>query len=159
MDIETQLAEVLHYESKTGLLFWTDKAHKSVKNKQAGTPNHLGYIIIFFKNKPYKAHRIAWLLTHGSWPSQMIDHIDGNTSNNALSNLRDVDNKTNQCNRHLARIDSKSGLMGASPFRNKWRAQITRNGIIKYIGLYDTAIEAHEAYKKQKNGFAEEKNL
>lgn len=152
MDIELQLAEVLRYEPLTGLLFWTDKAHKSVKNKQAGTPDHLGYIIVLFKSKPYKAHRLAWLLTYGSWPSQMIDHIDGNTSNNALVNLRDVDNKTNQCNRHKARIDSKSGLMGASPYRNKWKAQIKRNGIIKYLWLYNTAQEAHEVYKKEKNG-------
>ena len=151
MDIESKLAEVLRYEPETGLLFWTDKAHKSVKNKQAGTQNHLGYIIVLFKSKPYKAHRLAWLLTHGSWPSQMIDHIDGNTSNNVLSNLRDVDNKANQCNRHKARIDSKSGFMGASPYRNKWRAQIKRNGVIKYLGLYKTAFEAHEAYQKEKN--------
>ena len=151
MDIESQLAEVLRYEPSTGLLFWTDKAHKSVKNKQAGTANHLGYIIVLFKGKPYKAHRLAWLLTYGRWPSKMIDHIDGNTSNNAISNLRDVDNSTNQCNRHKARIDSKSKLMGASSFRNKWRAQIKRNGVIKYLGLYDTAFEAHEAYKLEKN--------
>ena len=151
MDIESQLLEVLRYESETGLLFWTEKAHKSVKNKQAGTPDRLGYIIVLFNGKGYKAHRLAWLLTYGKWPSQMIDHIDGNTSNNKLSNLRDVDNKTNQCNRHKARTDSKSGLMGASPYRNKWKAQIKRNGVIKYLGLYNTAIEAHEAYKKEKN--------
>ena len=152
MDIKSQRLEVLRYEPKTGVLFWTNKAHKSVKNKQAGTPDHRGYIIVLFKSKPYKAHRLAWLLTHLAWPSQMIDHIDGNTSNNALSNLRDVDNKTNQCNRHKARVDSKSGLMGASPFRNKWRAQIKRNGVIKYLGLYYTALEAHTAYKQEKNG-------
>lgn len=151
MDTELQLFEVLRYEPETGLLFWTDKAHKSVKNKQAGTPNHLGYIIVLFKGKPYKAHRLAWLLMNGEWPIQMIDHIDGNTSNNAWSNLRDVSNKVNQCNRHKARTDSKSGLMGASPYRNKWRAQIKRNGVIKYLGLFNTAQEAHEAYKKEKN--------
>jgi hypothetical protein len=151
MDIELQLSKVLRYEPNTGLLFWTGEAHQSLRNKQAGTPNHLGYIIVLFKGKPYKAHRLAWFLTHGVWPSQMIDHIDGNTSNNALSNLRDVDNKTNQCNRHKARLDSKSGLMGASPFRNKWKAQIKRNGVIKYLGLYDTALEAHEAYQQEKN--------
>lgn len=151
MDIKDELKKMLRYEPETGLLYWTDVAHKSVKNKQAGTPNNLGYIIVMFRGQFFKAHRLAWLLTHGDWPSQMIDHIDGNASNNALSNLRDVDNKTNQCNRHKARVDSKSGLMGASPFRNKWKAQIKRNGVIKYLGIYNTAIEAHEAYKKEKN--------
>jgi hypothetical protein len=151
MDIESQLTQVLRYEPETGFLFWTDKAYKSVKNKKAGSPNQLGYIIVIFKGKPYKAHRLAWLLTYGVWPSQMIDHIDGNKSNNTLLNLRDVDNKTNQCNRHKARVDSKSGLMGASPFRNKWKAQIKRNGVIKYLGIYDTALEAHQAYKLEKS--------
>jgi hypothetical protein len=151
MSIESELEVVLRYEPETGLLFWTDKAHKSVKNKQAGTPNHLGYIIVLFKNKRYYAHRLAWLLTYGGWPSQMIDHIDGDTSNNAISNLRDVNNKTNQCNRHKARIDSKSGLMGASPYRNKWKAQIKRDGVVKYLGIYKTALEAHEVYKQEKN--------
>jgi hypothetical protein len=33
MDIESKLSEVLRYEPETGLLFWTDKAHKSVTNE------------------------------------------------------------------------------------------------------------------------------
>jgi len=151
MTIERHLRQVLRYEPDTGILFWTDKAHKSVKNKQAGTPDHRGYVIVRFMGKAYKAHRLAWLLIHGEWPSQMIDHIDGNASNNIWSNLRDVSNQINQCNRHKARADSKSGLVGASPFRNKWKAQIKRGGVIKYLGLFDTAQEAHEAYKKEKN--------
>ena len=150
MDIESELKQMLRYEADTGLLFWTDFAHKSVRNKQAGTFNS-GYIVVMYKGKFYKAHRLAWLLTYGCWPNEMIDHIDGNPSNNKLSNLRDVNNHVNQCNRHKARVDSKSKLMGASPYRNKWRAQIKRNGIVKYLGVFNTAQEAHEAYKKEKN--------
>ena len=153
MDIENQLLEVLRYEPDTGFIFWTQNASKAVRNKLAGTPNKLGYIIVVFKGKPYKAHRLAWLLMYGKWPSQMIDHIDGNTSNNVWSNLRDVSNQVNQRNRHKARIDSKSGLIGASPFRNKWKAQIKINGVVKYLGLFNTAQEAHEIYKKEKNGW------
>ena len=150
MDIESELKKMLRYEPDTGLLFWTGAAHKSVRGKRAGTFNR-GYVVVMYKSKFYKAHRLAWLLTHGSWPKEMIDHIDGNPSNNKLNNLRDVNNHANQCNRHKARMDSKSGLMGASPYRNKWRSQIKRNGIIKYLGIFNTAQEAHEAYKKGKN--------
>lgn len=150
MNIENQLKQMLRYEPDTGLLFWTDVAHKSVRGKQAGTFNR-GYVVVMYKSKFYKAHRLAWLLTYGSWPKEMIDHIDGDPSNNKLNNLRDVNNHVNQCNRHKARADSKSGLMGASPYRNKWRSQIKRNGIIKYLGIFNTAQEAHEAYKKEKN--------
>lgn len=151
MDIENELKNVLRYDPETGELFWTSIAHKSVKNKKAGTPDRLGYIIVLYKGRPYKAHRIAWLLTHGCWPIGMIDHIDGNPSNNRLDNLRDVDNATNQINRHKARKDSVSGLMGASPYKDKWRAQIKRNGVIKYLGVYNSAVEAHAAYLKEKN--------
>lgn len=150
MNIENELKQMLRYEPDTGLLFWTDAAHKSVRGKRAGTFNR-GYILVMYKSKFYKAHRLAWLLTHGSWPKEMIDHIDGDPSNNKLNNLRDVCNHVNQCNRHKARMDSKSGLIGASPYRNKWRSQIKRNGIIKYLGVFNTAQEAHEAYKKEKN--------
>lgn len=151
MDIKDELQQMLRYEPDTGLLFWTDAAYKSVRGKQAGTFNR-GYVVVMYKNKFYKAHRLAWLLTHGSWPKEMIDHIDGDPSNNKLNNLRDVNNHVNQCNRHKARVDSKSGLMGASPYRNKWRSQIKRDGVIKYLGIFNTAQEAHEAYKKEKNG-------
>ena len=150
MNIENELKQMLRYEPDTGLLFWTDAANKSVRGKLAGTFNR-GYVLVMYKSKFYKAHRIAWLLTHGSWPKEMIDHIDGNPSNNKLNNLRDVNNHINQCNRYKARVDSKSGLMGASPYRNKWRSQIKRNGVIKYLGVFNTAQEAHEAYKKEKN--------
>lgn len=151
MDIKDKLKEVLRYEPESGLLFWTNKAHKSVKNKQAGTSNHLGYIVILFQSKPYYAHRLAWLFTYGKFPDQMIDHIDGNTSNNKINNLRDVDNQTNQINRHKPRIDNKCGFMGVSKYRNKWKAQIKRNGVVKYLGLYATPQEAHEIYLKEKN--------
>jgi hypothetical protein len=150
MNIESQLSEVLRYEPKTGFLFWTDRAHKSVKNKQAGTPNHRGYIIVLFRGKPYKAHRLAWLLTHGYWPSQMIDHIDGNKSNNRINNLRDVDGATNEQNKDQARSDSKSGLIGASPYRNRWKSQIRVNGAVKYLGVFDTAEMAHQVYLQAK---------
>lgn len=150
MNIENELKQMLRYEPDTGLLFWADAAHKSVRGKRAGTFNR-GYVLVMYKSKFYKAHRLAWLLTHGSWPKEMIDHIDGDPSNNKLNNLRDVNNHINQCNRHKARVDSKSGLMGASPYRNKWRSQIKRNGVIKYLGVFNTAQEAHEAYKKEKN--------
>ena len=109
-------------------------------------------IIILYKGKPYKAHRLAWLFVYKNFPEKMIDHIDGDTSNNKILNLRDVDSKTNQLNRHKARVDSVSGLMGVSPFRNKWRAQIKRNGTIKYLGLYIAKEDAYNAYLKEKNG-------
>jgi hypothetical protein len=45
-----------------------------------------------------------------------------------------------------ARKDSQSGLLGVSKYRNKWKAQITIKTKVEYLGLYETAQLAHEAY-------------
>ena len=151
MSVDAEIREVLSYNPDTGDVIWTDKAPKAVKGKVAGTPSKAGYIIVVYKGKFYKAHRIAWFLQHGAWPENMIDHIDGNPANNKIENLRDVVNMINQRNRKRAAAHSKSGLLGASSYRNKWKAQIKVDGKCVYLGLFDTAEEAHAIYMDAKN--------
>jgi len=148
---EKELHEHLRYEPDTGLFFWTDKAHRSFKNKLAGSLDNEGYIRITFQGKHYQAHRLAWFMTHGKWPNQQIDHIDGKRSNNQIHNLRDVDNQTNACNRNKASSNNKSKLLGVSQHGKKWQARITRKGLIKHIGTFDTPIEAYEAYIRERS--------
>lgn len=58
-----------------------------------------GYKRITLKGKVYSIHRIIWELFNGSIPEgQIIDHIDGNRSNNALNNLRLVSQSENMNN-------------------------------------------------------------
>lgn len=45
-----------------------------------------------------------------------------------------------------ARVDNKSGLIGASKYHNKWKSQIRSAGKVHYLGLYETAELAHAAY-------------
>jgi len=49
-------------------------------------------------------------------------------------------------NQHQARPGSKSRLVGASPYRGKWKSQIKLNGAHHYLGLFNTPEEAHAAY-------------
>lgn len=152
MAIEDELKQMLRYEPDTGLLFWTDTAPKAVKGKQAGTLNR-GYTVVMYKAQFFKAHRLAWLLTYGKWPKRGLDHIDGNKSNNRISNLREADDVVNQQNRDRARVDSRSGLVGASPYRRRWKSQIRVEGEVKYLGVFDTAEMAHQAYMEAKRQF------
>jgi hypothetical protein len=106
-----------------------------------------GYRQIGFKSKKYLSHRVAWFLHYGCWPNNDVDHIDGNPSNNKISNLRDVSHSKNLQNRKSATIRNKTGFLGVVKRCNKFAAHIHRDGKQIYLGRFDTAELAHQAYK------------
>jgi hypothetical protein len=53
--------------------------------------------------------RLAWLLHFGRWPSEFIDHINGDRADNRIANLRDVPHAANMRNRRDAPLLSTSG--------------------------------------------------
>lgn len=146
-----RLREVLAYDAETGVFTWIKSPTPVVKEGTvAGSFHGTKYLRIMIGGRQYLAHRLAWLYVNGRWPVNQIDHIDGNKTNNRIENLRDVSATFNEQNKIAAKIDSKSGLIGASPYRNRWRAQIKINKKIKYLGLFDTAEKAHQAYLAEK---------
>lgn len=145
------LRSILAYDPDTGVftrLVRTANRHKI--GNVAGHRNGNGYIRFVVLSKRYYAHRLAWLYVTGDWPVGEIDHIDGNRSNNAISNLRDVSASVNLQNQRFARSDNIHGFMGVSRSRNRWSAHISINGKKRHIGQFDTADEAHAAYLNAK---------
>lgn len=60
----------------------------------------------------WKAHRVIWIMHNGHLSEDhVIDHIDGNTLNNSIGNLRAVKQVLNNRNASL-RKDNSSGLSG-----------------------------------------------
>lgn len=120
--------------------------------KMAGRINEDGYIIITLKNKNFRAHRIVWLLTYGTLPEQQLDHINGIKTDNRIENLRMVSDTGNGQNRRNASKNNKSGLLGVAYKKKdkKYYAQIVAFGKWKHLGIFNTAIEAHNAYIKAK---------
>ena len=76
-----------------------------------------------------------------------IDHIDVDTSNNRINNLREATCSENQANKKL-KANNTSGFKGVSWDRGKWIAQITINYKIIRLGRYERAEDAHAAYVK-----------
>jgi hypothetical protein len=66
------------------------------------------------KTKQAACHRVVWFLHHGVLSAkERVDHIDGDTANNAITNLRLVTAKGNSRNRKKD-IRNKSGITGVS---------------------------------------------
>ena len=143
-----EIQQLLDYNPDTGIFAWrvTRNNRTAKENKIAGS-TYSGYVRIQINGRHYRAHRIAWLLTYGHWPNNQIDHIDGDRSNNRISNLREATNSQNSQNRKLS-IANTSGYKGVywHAQTSKWQARIMINGRGKHLGLFDSAKEAHAAY-------------
>ena len=148
---ETITQELLHELftlREDGELVWKVSNARRVKiGDIAGSiQRSTGYRRITVNGKRYRAHRLIWFMVHGKFPVDMLDHINGNTLDNRISNLREATQQQNMQNQTKARSDNKSGFMGITPSRGRFRARIKLNGRSKHLGCFDTPEEAHEAY-------------
>lgn len=99
-------------------------------------------------NHKFYNHRIIWMLHNEEIvpPQIPIDHADGNTENNDISNLRISSINQNMQNSKM-RTTNTTGYKGVFRNYNKFCAEIQVNGKRIRIGSsYTTAEEAHTAY-------------
>ncbi|QQK88435.1 homing endonuclease [Providencia phage PSTRCR_114] len=134
----SRLREVLDYNEHTGVFKWKvpsgNRCKIGVELKPSASTK---YLLITIDGRTYRAHRLAWLYVHKTLPDYLIDHIDGNTHNNAISNLRQADRITNGYNSKL-RKDSKTGIKGVTwdSRRGKYRVTIVVNKVQIHLGRY-----------------------
>lgn len=108
----SDLDKVFKYDPLTGLITWN--IGKKRKGKEAGCIHKtLNYRVIGYKRKTYYAHRIAWFITYGRWPTHPLDHINGDRGDNRITNLREVTATENQKNMKLFSTSS-SGVVGVT---------------------------------------------
>jgi len=143
-----ELKSLLRYEPDTGNFIRLTKVSNRVNvGDVAGGIQNSGYISIKVSGKYYRAHRLAWLYTHGMWPNEMLDHINGDKADNRLCNLRECSRVQNGRNQKLSHVNT-SGFKGVCWHKasNKWMACIGINKKQKHLGLYYTAEDAAIAY-------------
>lgn len=134
MNIDKILEEIYYLD---GDLYWKKRAPKRSLDKPAGCLNSQGYKVIRIFGKLEYQHRIIFLMHNGYLPD-FVDHIDCNTSNNKIDNLREASRSENQRNRRV-QSNSKSGIKGVSwsSADNKWKSQVCVKGKTLYQGLFD----------------------
>lgn len=109
--------------------------YPSVKLCVAGTKKSI---------KTHKMVQLAFNLGKG-----VCDHMDGDPTNNSLSNLKIGNNRSNQQNLKCHR---NGKLVGTSLYKsrevNPWGARIRLQGVLKHLGYFATEMEAHLRYLK-----------
>lgn len=156
---------VLRYDAETGTLFWLSRPRMFCKSnaqwaawnaryagKEAGRLAQDGYRKVTVFGARYQAHRLVWLLAHGVWPTGEIDHINGDKTDNRLSNLRDVSHLENQRNQRL-KANNTSGFNGVSwdRFAKRWLAYIG-GANRRHVGYFDTPEQAAAARRAAEQG-------
>ncbi len=158
MVTQDEIKQWLNYDKNTGIFTWkaerTGVGHgpKKVIGAEAGWAQESGRRQIRINKKDYYAHRLAWLYEYGYMPSEFLDHIDGDPSNNRISNLREATASQNAQNTKLSSINT-SGYRGVSwrKNRNKWTSGIYIKKKYKYLGSYNTPEEAYQRYLEERN--------
>ncbi len=152
MITQAELKARLSYDPETGVFHWRVKPSKRFPVGMVAGTIIGGYCRIHMGGKTYGAHRLAWLYIHGHDPVNQIDYINGDPSDNRISNLREADAAQNSQNRRRPQKNNSTGLLGVAydNTKNRYRARIYINGKRTYIGKFKTPEEAHEAYVQAK---------
>lgn len=155
------LSHLVSYNPETGVFVWLPRARSMFDEactwrtwnsrfafKRAGRVDAAGYVAISFGGKKVKAHRLAYFMVHGECP-ELLDHVNGQTADNRIANLRPASASQNNMNRAIGRRN-KSGGKGISWHKKagKWQVHVRAAGAVHYCGLFvdiDAARRARQA--------------
>lgn len=164
------------FDYKDGVLFWkerprhhfdSDKMWKHFANrwagKAAGKCGTRGYytirITLADQSVLFKRSHLVWRLFGGvRSDGDVIDHVDGDTGNDRIENLRCCPQSSNIKNRKLNK-NSKSGIKGVYAVANgKWLASICVDTKQINLGRFPTKELAAEARRAAEEKYFGEYN-
>lgn len=143
---QERLKELFNYCD--GNLLWKVQKSRATKIGQiAGVKDFRGYVRISIDRKSYYAHRLIWIWHYGELFNNKLDHINTNTSDNRIENLRLATQSQNNGNRNIP-ANNTSGHKGVSWSNQlqKWKAYIAIDGVRIHLGYFEELVEASAAY-------------
>lgn len=161
-----ELRQLLRYEPETGKLFWRERSanfFKSATRSLDGVAAHwnrrwagrealtsadeTGHLSGRVLGKGCYAHRVAWAIYYGEWPTDDIDHINQDPADNRIANLRDVARGDNQRNQRLRKTNKFGAHSVEQVGPSKWRARIKVGEKTICLGRFDRLEDAVSARK------------
>jgi hypothetical protein len=147
--------ELFRYEN--GKLFRIVDCGNTSLGEEAGWTTAYKYKAVCIDYKCYLIHKLIYLMHYGVWP-KIIDHINGNRSDNRIENLRVASISENAFNQKITKRNT-SGCKNVSWDINKckWVVRLTKSKKVKqwYIEDYELAeLLAHEARELYHGDFA-----
>ena len=136
------LQENYTYDAESGILY---RKRKTTQDTPAGTTWTTGYVVTKIKGTFYKVHRLIWILLYGDNPPTIIDHINGDKSDNRLCNLRACEHSQNLWNARKPK-NNTSGYKGVKMHKKsgKWYGEVRGNGERRITRLCETKDEANQ---------------
>jgi len=147
LEMLSDMKKHLKYCPKTGVIKYATKRGTKNPGDICGNTDHQSYVRVYYKDKWFMGHRVAWALHHGVWPQGNIDHINRVNHDNRIKNLRDVPQWLN--NHNKGRYPNKLGLRGVTRKDDLYQARITYKGSVRSLGYFKCPREAALAYDKE----------
>ena len=122
--------------AKTGSLVGTNLSHGRK------------YLTVQIDGKHYRVHRVIYFMFYGSFP-KVVDHINGDASDNRIENLRAASHSENSWNAKKTKANT-SGIKGVSWHKkcSMWRARIKVQYKEINLGFYKSIQQAEQAVKQ-----------
>ena len=144
--------------NEDGTMFWKVGRRRVRQGSPAFATETNGYKVGMFRGVRLFAHRVAWAMHHGHWPTEWLDHINRDRSDNRVENLRPVSPGLRNHNRKGR--NSKFLGVTLSSGKSTYIAQVQYMGEHHYVGSFKTEEEAARARDvKAKELYGDDANL
>lgn len=118
-----------------------------IGTKKSNKPYIVVTLRVNKKNYKLRLHRLFFYWKHNYLPP-LVDHIDTNSLNNNIENLRELNTSANTRNSHKRKNKTSSKYKGVSwdKRHKKWQAKLTINYKTIFLGYFNNEDDAGQAY-------------
>lgn len=151
--IREKALHAFSFNFETGRVFWRNpsKNHAQRRGMEAGSVNkakgkNKPYWLICLDGRIHKRGRLIFLVKHGRWPQPVLDHINGNSLDDRLCNLRECSQSQNNMNIKVGQGQRELPRGVSVTAQGRYMARLKT----KSLGVYSSPEEAETVYKAAK---------